>query len=82
MFLYYAQNVWVRTISSFAAALNGFRVLPFVPPASEVLAELKRTTYNTFFPLIIQLEIPHIGAGSPRFEMPPMIKRMTTKLID
>ena len=40
-------------------ALNGFSVLLFAPPASEVLSELKRTIYTAFCPFIIRLELPH-----------------------
>ena len=45
--------------SQLAETLNGFSILLFVPPASEVLAELKRTIYTAFFPLIIQSQPKH-----------------------
>ena len=40
-------------------ALNGFSVLLFVPSAPEVLAEIKRTIYTAFCPLILRLELSH-----------------------
>ena len=38
-------------------ALNGFSVLLFVPPAPDVLTEIKRIIYTAFYPLILRLEI-------------------------
>ena len=40
-------------------ALNGFSVLLFVPTAPELLAEIQRTIYIAFFPLIYRLELLH-----------------------
>ena len=50
--VYYKQvkNVCVRTLGSLAIAVNGFRVLLFVPPAPEILAEMKRAVYTVFTP--------------------------------
>ena len=41
--------------------MNGSRVLLFVPAAPEVLAEIKRTIYTAFCPLIVRLELSHNG---------------------
>ena len=50
--VYYKQvkNVCVRILGSLAIAVNGFRVLLFVPPAPEILAEIKRAVYTVFTP--------------------------------
>ena len=36
-------------------ALNGFSAVLFVPLATEVLAKIKRTTYTSFYPLILRV---------------------------
>ena len=38
-------------------ALNGFSVLLLVSAAPEVLAEIKRTVYAAFCPLILRLKL-------------------------
>ena len=40
-------------------ALNGFSALQFVPAASKVLPEIKRTIYTAFSPLILRLKLSH-----------------------
>ena len=40
-------------------ALNSFSVLQFVPLALKVFAEMKRTIYTAFYPLILRLELSH-----------------------
>ena len=40
-------------------ALNGFSVLLLVPAAPKVLAEIKRTIYTAFCPLILRLKLLH-----------------------
>ena len=51
--------MYVRTLPSFATALNRFNVLLLVPPEPEVLAEIKRTVYIAFYPLILRLKVSH-----------------------
>ena len=42
-----------------AMALNGYSVLLFVLAVLGVFAEIKRTTYNAFCPLILRLKLSH-----------------------
>ena len=51
--------MFVAARSDSAITLNGFGVMLFVPPSLEVLAEVKRTVYIAFYPLILRFELSH-----------------------
>ena len=39
--------------------MNGFSVLLLIPPATEILAEIKRTIYTAFYSLVLRLKLSH-----------------------